>query len=659
MNYRVLIFLRVLIAVLGSGLVALAAIGDISWYVRYLGPLDLMLIANGIGLVFVALILGPSGYLLRAVRLLVQYINAQPNYLKTASIFLLSAVMAAGWVMLMEGLLTLGMSHAQDQYYATLAEANKPCRGVVQPAGSVSIAVFGESSAAGWGANESFAQIMERELPLRYTGHKFCITNFAGNGQWLHENMAVIAKFVIKDFDILIFYQGHNEFQPYYKNEVFIKPEFRGQPVPPIQFANLPFSKEPGVVQEIEKYSRLYSVLRRGLPELMGNLFGEPIKLTMVRPHTEFETDSWVTPEARNKVLTNWRADLEEISDLAQKDDKLVVLSSMPGSESYRPFFSVYKAGITESEVQDFQWNYQCGVAAYDKGMFSEAQECWARALAIDDQVAILNWRIGTLEESLGHRQRAREFWRRSIDQDGFMVRSITALHENSSSVAERYENVIYVDAVAAFREVEDLPIGLLDYDQSTIAGKLGRLKMSGTHRAYEQSVELFADPQHPSTLGHAVLAEVFMCALARNEPLVNYDARNSCVPLAEVGRRASEDFTSPDWIYKSIFWHLSLARMSSYPVEFRLPALQKLDRFGRSSYNTLIHALFRAVAFADKSAGVEVMNAAAAEMTPAEIAQALGTWCVSATLDTTIRGYGFGWSTTQSEFELIPATDS
>lgn len=92
MNYRVLIFLRVLIAVLGSGLVALAAIGDISWYVRYFGPLDLMLIANGIGLVFVALILGPSGYLLRAVRLLVQHINAQPNYLKTASIFLLSAI---------------------------------------------------------------------------------------------------------------------------------------------------------------------------------------------------------------------------------------------------------------------------------------------------------------------------------------------------------------------------------------------------------------------------------------------------------------------------------------------------------------------------------------------------------------------------------------
>ncbi len=633
MNNRVLIFLRVLIAVLGLGLVALAAIGDISWYVRYFGPLDLMLIANGIGLVFVAMILNPSGHLLRAVRLLVQRINAQPNHLKTASILMLSVVMAAGWVMLMEGVLSLGMSRAQDQYYASLAEANKPCRGVGQPAGSVSIAVFGESSAAGWGANESFAQIMERELPLRYAGQKFCVTNFAGNGQWFHENMAVIAKFVIKDFDILIFYQGHNEFQPYYKNEVFIKPEFRGQPVPPIQFANLPFSKEPGMVQEIEKHSRLYSVLRRGLPELVGSLFGEPVKRTMARPHSEFETDSWVTPEARNKVLTNWRADLEEIADLAQKDDKLVVLSSMPGNESYRPFFSVYKAGITESEVQDFQRNYQCGVAAYDKGEYSEAQECWARALAIDDQVAILNWRIGTFEESLGHRQRAREFWRRSIDQDGWIIRSVSALHEISRSVAERYENVIYIDAVAAFHEMEDLP--------------------------YEAASELFADPQHPNTFGHAVLAEVFMCALARNEPLANYDARNPCVPLAEVGRRASALGTGPHWIYKAIFWLVDLSRMSSYPVEFLQPAEQKLNQFDKSPHNTLIRAMFRAVLLADKSAGVEVMNAAAAEMTPGEITQALETWPLKATLHTTLRELGFGWSTTQSKFELLPATDS
>ncbi len=256
-------------------------------------------------------------------------------------------------------------------------------------------------------------------------------------------------------------------------------------------------------------------------------------------------------------------------------------------------------------------------------------------ALAFDDQVAILNWRIGTLEQSLGHKQRAREFWRRSIDQDGFIIRSISALHEISRSVAERYENVIYVDAVAAFHEVEDLP--------------------------YEDSSDLYAvsDPQHPNTFGHAVLAEVFMCALARNEPLANYDARNPCVPLAEVGRRASELHTHADWIYRAIFWNPFVSKWSSYPVEFQQPALQKLNQFGKSSYNTLVHALLRAVLLADKSAGVEVMNAATAEMTPAELAQALDTWRISETLESILRGHGFGWSTTQSKFELVPAADS
>lgn len=666
MNNRILKFGRVLIAVLGLGLVALAAVGDISWYVRYFGPLDLMLIANGIGLMFVAIMLRPSGHFLWSVRWLYRKIIAQPSLPKGASILLLFLILAAGWVMLMEGVLTLGRYRAQvvnmaySKYYATLSEAIKPCGGGVQPAGSVSIAVFGESSAIGYGANDSFAQIMERELPLRYTGHKFCITNFAGHGQWLHENMAVIAKFVIKDFDILIFYQGHNEFLPFYKNEVFIKPEFRGQAAPPVQLANLPFSREPGVLQEIEKNSRLYSVLRRAGQEWVGKLFGEPIGRTVARPHAEFETDSWVPPQVKKRIAENWRADFEEIAELAQKYNKLIVISNMPGSESFRPFFSVYKSGITESEVQDFQVNYQCGVAASDKGMYSAANECWAKALAIDDQVSILNWRIGTLEESLGHRERAREYWRKSIDQDGWMIRSISALHKISKSVAEQYENVIYVDAVAAFHEVEDLPIGLLDYDQSTIAGKLGRLKMGGTHRADELSFELFVDPQHPSSLGHAVLAEVFMCVLARNEPLANYDARKPCVPLAKVNWRRLEYETtpSPDWVYKSIFWMLDNSRMSSYPVEFLQPAERSLAQFRKSPYNTLIHALFRAVQLADKGAGGAVLNNAVSGMTPGEIAQALDTWQISATLDTTLRAYGWRWSTSQSKFELVPPTD-
>ena len=668
MNNQILKLLRVAMFLGGLGIVALAVAGDIKAYVRYFGPLDLMLITSGIGLMLAAIVLRPSGFLMRSLSWLGGQINVQPAHSKVLSILMLSLVLLAGWVMVMEGVLTLGMRQALRKYgdsptswakyYATLAEEITPCWGALQPAGSVSVAVFGESSANGWGATESFASIMMNELPRRYAGHKFCITNFAGNGQWLHGNMAVIAKFVIKDFDILIFYQGHNELIPFYKNEVFIKPEFRGLPAPAVTFENLPFVTEPGVLQEIELHSRLYSVLRTGLAELAAKIMSAPVSRTMAQPHGEFELNSWVPPDKMNEVLGNWKADLVEIAELAQEQDKLVVLSSMPGNEAFPPFFSVYKTGITETELKDFRLNYQCGVEASDKRIYGAARDCWLRALAIDDHVSILNWRIGNLEYLLNDRERARKFWRKSIDQDGWKIRSIGPLHEISKWVSEQYENVIYVDAVAAFHEVEDVPVPPEDGSQHTLSGKSGRLPKGGTHLPFETIYpareDLFADAQHPSHIGHRVLAEVFMCALGRSEPLRNFEAKNSCAPLSKVDWR-SLGRNAPDWEYKAIFWLLSLSRMSAYPAEFLNFAELRLDQLGKSPYNTLIHALFRAVYLKDKSAGAEVLNNAMVGITSSDIAQALDTWRISATLQTTMLEYGFGWSNSQSRFESVP----
>lgn len=92
-----------------------------------------------------------------------------------------------------------------------------------------------------------------------------------------------------------------------------------------------------------------------------------------------------------------------------------------------------------------------------------QAIACYKMALAIDDQPAILNWRIGTAEFLLGNRVLGRVYLRRSIDQDGYFLRSISALHEKSRAVAQRYQNVVFVDPIIAFHSVEDLGVNAND----------------------------------------------------------------------------------------------------------------------------------------------------------------------------------------------------
>lgn len=36
----------------------------------------------------------------------------------------------------------------------------------------------------------------------------------------------------------------------------------------------------------------------------------------------------------------------------------------------------------------------------------------------------------------------------------------------------------------------------------------------------------------HPSSLGNKILAEVFMCVLARNKPFMDFEAGTPCVPF-------------------------------------------------------------------------------------------------------------------------------
>ncbi len=626
MSNRVLKLLRSLIFIVGFGVVALSAVGDINWFYRYFGPLDLMLITNGLGLMFGAVVMRPKGLIVRLVSWLGVKINTQRAILRVLLLSILSSTLLAAWIVAMEGILTLGMDRNQDMYYATLAERNLPCLGAPLRLGTVTIAVFGESSAQGWGTNASFGQIMEREIPLRYPGHEVCVTNFAEPGSWFHGRQAELAKVFVKDYDISIIFTGHNEFAQYYKSVTFLKPEFRGLPIPVSQSLRMPRWSNPAI-RQIELKSRVFAVLKRGLEPYLEPIF-TTARTRAIQP-SEFEFSLAIPVESKEKILDNWQQDMIDIAEISQENHKLLLLSSLPGNESYKPFYSVYKPGISAIELDKFQASYKCGVEESQKQQFSAAMECYKRALAIDDQVAILNWRIGTTEFLLGNRDRAREYLRRSIDQDGFFIRSISSLHQISKSVAEAYDNVIFVDPIVGFHYVEDLGVNAND--------------------------NFFLDMHHPSSLGNKILAEVFMCELALRKPFLDFEARNPCIPFTEwnwddeilANRLAG-------WDIRAAFWNVfQTSNLSAYPEDFYSDSDKRLARFDQTDFFVFARALLKAGSSKDKSGSVKLLNETVAKMPQVAIDQITSVPMPNhQTLIAAAREIGFNYDTAANQFE-------
>lgn len=84
---------------------------------------------------------------------------------------------------------------------------------------SYKIAVFGGSSAAGWGATINFAQILNNFSIL--SNQKIYVDNHASPGTPFYSHQAEKIKKVINEYDLFIIYAGHNEYINYEHSKAF------------------------------------------------------------------------------------------------------------------------------------------------------------------------------------------------------------------------------------------------------------------------------------------------------------------------------------------------------------------------------------------------------------------------------------------------------
>ena len=119
------------------------------------------------------------------------------------------------------------------------------------------------------------------------------------------------------------------------------------------------------------------------------------------------------------------------------------------------PFKSEHRAGITPGELSTWQAAMDAGVVATDERRLDQALMAFREAEEIDDQFALVAWRIARTLDRLGRPEEAATAYRRARDLDVCPLRMTTRLDKSLQRVASQSGTPL-VDAAGAIEADSD-----------------------------------------------------------------------------------------------------------------------------------------------------------------------------------------------------------
>jgi lysophospholipase L1-like esterase len=271
--------------------------------------------------------------------------------------------------------------------------------------------------------------------------------------------------------DLLVVYSGHNEWaeRRYYSRLIEMHPwlfRLRERLISTRIFAL--------GSRAIGRESR-----ERALERFVANENQEFLEMFAVASRRAAGSD-YSTPEQVEQRDVLYRVNLEEIARTAQRAGAQVVFLTLAQRfADFEPGASEHRAELTDADEARWRGLFADGERAAAAGDCRAALEAWAQALLLDDQHALLHYRIAVCEEALGHWEQARHHYVAANDLDRVPLGAPTGFNDLIRSVAEQTGSVL-VDAYAAL--VEASPHGIL-------------------------GEELFSDFVHPNLRAHQLIA--------------------------------------------------------------------------------------------------------------------------------------------------------
>ena len=152
------------------------------------------------------------------------------------------------------------------------------------------------------------------------------------------------------------------------------------------------------------------------------------------------------------------------------------------------PFKSEHRDGITPGELATWQAAMDAGVAATDERRLDQALVAFREAEEIDDQFALVAWRIARTLDRLGRSEEAATAYRRARDLDVCPLRMISRLDKSLQRVASQSGTPL-VDAAGAIEADSDDGLPGSDW---------------------------YVDHVHPTLRGHQRIAELLVEEIGR-----------------------------------------------------------------------------------------------------------------------------------------------
>lgn len=343
-----------------------------------------------------------------------------------------------------------------------------------KPANGFRVFVVGGSSAAGvpYPPAYAFGAWLQQRLKAAFPELVVEVVNAALSGYSSRRDLIVVREIATHQPDLLVVYSGHNEWAEhrYYSGFIDMHPWL-------FRLRERLFSTRLFVVGSralVPNRERPEQALRR----FMANEKREFIEMFAVHSR-RVEGRDYATPEQLAQGDALYRVNLEEIARTAQRGGGRVVFVTLSQRfADFEPGASTHRVDLERAEEARWQAHFAEGERAAAAGDCHAALEAWAGALALDDQHALLHYRIAGCEEALGRWERARHHYRAASDLDRVPLGAPTAFNDVIRSVAEQTGSIV-ADAYAALAAAS--PHGIV-------------------------GEELFADFVHPNLRGHQLI---------------------------------------------------------------------------------------------------------------------------------------------------------
>jgi hypothetical protein len=221
------------------------------------------------------------------------------------------------------------------------------CESALTEAKQLNVAIFGGSSTAGYASPVSFSKILcdynSKNINLK-------ITNFGRNGEAFSDFQAELIKKVMKNYDVLVLYAGHNEFltQAYRRSNRVVFPN--GDTLNDPKIVHSAYARIVSAVDDksfdmilflqnfIIENSRIYYFLIKTINAM------EEVNVLNSQPYPSnfFYKNNFLTEFERKNILELFKKNLEEIANKLGSEQKLII-STVMSNDLFPPIADVYK----------------------------------------------------------------------------------------------------------------------------------------------------------------------------------------------------------------------------------------------------------------------------------------------------------------------------